>query len=77
IEFHNNWLGEETVIVNGQVVSKKSSIWGTNHYFAIPENGADVKYILTSKLTDGMQVALDLIRNGELVQENVPVPFGS
>ncbi len=22
-EFHNNWLGEETVIVDGQIVSKK------------------------------------------------------
>lgn len=77
IEFHNNWLGEETVIVNGQVVSKKSSVWGTNHYFTISENGADVRYILTTKVVDGLQVALDLSRNGELIQENVPVKFGS
>ena len=77
IEFHNNWLGEETVIVNGQVVSKKSSVWGANHYFSVSENGQNVNYILTTRISDSMQVVLDLSRNGELVQENVPVKFGS
>lgn len=77
IEFHNNWLGEETVIVNGQIVSKKSSVWGTNHYFTVVEDGRNARYVLTTKVNNGMQVALDLSRNGKLVQEDVPVPFGS
>jgi hypothetical protein len=76
IEFHNSWLGEETVIVNGQVVSKKSSVWGTNHYFTAMENGRNVRYILTTRVNEGLQVVLDLSRNGVLVQENVPVNFG-
>lgn len=77
IEFHNNWLGEETVIVNGQVVSKKSSVWGANHYFSVSEDGEAANYILTTKITEGLQVALDLSRNGKLIHENVPVKYGA
>ena len=77
IEFHNNWLGEETVSVNGQVVSKKSSVWGTNHYFTVHNKGKQDRYVLTTKVTDMMQVALDLIRNGEKLYEDVIVRYGS
>lgn len=77
IEFHNNWLGEETVIVNGQIVSKKSSIWGTHHHFTLVEDGEEARYILTTKVIHGFQVALDLRRNGRLLHENVPVAYGS
>lgn len=77
IEFHNNWLGEETVIINGQVVSKKSSITGAHHHFTLLENGKEVKYVLTSKVDAALQVFLDLRRNQELIQENVPVQFGT
>ena len=77
IEFHNNWLGEETVIVNGQVVSKKSSVLGINHHFNLIENGNQARYVLTTKITDLLQVAIDLRRNGELLQENVIVRYGT
>jgi hypothetical protein len=78
IEFHNKWTGEETVIVNGQVVSKESSIWGTQHYFTAVEQGHNNRYVLTTKV-DGMtmQVMVDLSKNGVLIHQNVPVPFGS
>ena len=76
IEFHNNWQGEETVIVHGQVVSKKSSVWGTNHYFTVMENGHTTRYILTTRVTEHLQVVLDLSRNGELIQEGVTVKLG-
>jgi len=77
IEFHNSWAGEETVYLNGQLVSKKSSFWGTSHYFEAFESGEKVRYILTSKVASGMEVQLDLVRNGELVQKNIPVNFGN
>ena len=77
IEFHNNWLGEETVIVNGQEVSKKSSIWGTNHHFTIIEDGEQVAYVLTTRINQQMGVEVDLIRNGVVVEQSVPVGFGS
>lgn len=77
IEFHNNWQGEETVIVNGRIVSKKSSVWGTNHYFSVVEDGREANYILTSKVNNQLQVVLDLSRNGVLIQDDVPVAYGS
>ncbi|MEM8909346.1 MAG: tetratricopeptide repeat protein [Bacteroidota bacterium] len=77
IEFHNNWLGEETVIVNGQIVSKKSSVWGTNHYFTVVEDGHAMRYILTTRVDDHMQIVMDLSQNGKLLQESIPVKYGS
>lgn len=77
IEFHNNWLGEETVIVHGQIVSKISSIWGADHQFIVTENGKTEKYVLTSRFTATMQVTIDLRKNGKLIYENLPVGFGT
>jgi hypothetical protein len=31
-EFFNDWKGIETVTVNGREVSKKGSMWGTEHF---------------------------------------------
>lgn len=81
IEFHNSSSGVETVVANGRVVSKKSSVWGTNHYFTIQEGGRafrpmQIRYVLTSKVDSGMQVYVDLRRNGRLIEKNVPVYKG-
>jgi tetratricopeptide (TPR) repeat protein len=77
IEFHNNWLGQETVIVNGQMVSKKSSILGTSHHFTIPEDGKTIRYIVTSRVDDNMHVLLDVSRNGQLIHNELRVHYGS
>ena len=50
IEFHNNWLGEETVIVNGQLVFKGKLHLGADHPFTVMEGGHPAKYILTTKI---------------------------
>ena len=76
IEFHNNWLGEETVIANGQIVSKKSSIMGTSHPFSVFEDGQTVKYILITKVTEMLQVQIDIVRNGEMIIKDEVVPVG-
>jgi lactoylglutathione lyase len=77
IEFHNSWTGEETVIINGQIISKKYSVMGTHHHFSLLENGEQVKYILTTKVNASMQVFLDLRRNGEVVHGDIPLPMGT
>lgn len=82
IEFHNSSSGVETVVANGRVVSKKSSVWGTNHYFTIQEGGRafrpmQIRYVLTSKVDSAMQVYVDLRRNGQLIEKNVPVYKGN
>lgn len=76
IEFHNNWLGEETVIVKGQIVSKKSSVWGIDHRFTVLEKGKKVKFVLTTKVDANMQVLLDLRRNDKLVINDLKVNYG-
>lgn len=76
IEFHNNWLGEETVIVKGQVLSKKSSILGIDHQFSVLEKGKKVKFVLTTKLSTNGEVLLDLHRNGKLVINDLRVAYG-
>ncbi len=76
IEFHSNWLGMETVIVNGQILSKKSSIMGTHHHFTLDEDGESVNYILSSKVGGDMNAYLDLRRAGKLIHENVHIPMG-
>ncbi len=75
IEFHSNWLGEEVVIVNGQVVSRKASFAGTDHSFNVVENGTVSRYILTSKLSMMGEALLDLRKNHKLIAQNIPVPF--
>lgn len=78
IELHNNWLGEETVIVGGQIVSKKSSVYGTDHHFTIKENGKSINFILTTKVMDSMMtVGVDLSRNSKLIHENVKLTYGT
>jgi tetratricopeptide (TPR) repeat protein len=77
IEFHNSWLGEETVIVNGKLVSKKSSIMGITHPFEVHEKGIDYMYELTSEMLNDGSVILHLRRNGKLIEGNVPLKYGS
>ena len=41
------------------------------------ENGQSATYVLTSKVNDHLQVLLDLKRNGKIVQEDIPVQWGT
>ena len=75
IEFHNSWLGEETVIANGKLVSRKSSILGTDHHFQVEEQGEIARYVLTTRVGDLVNVIIDLKRNGKYVETDVRVPF--
>lgn len=76
VEFHNNWVGVETIIINGQIVSKKSSVWGAHHRFTLIEDGKEAKYVLTTKVGADFAVLLDLHRNGKTVEENIAVEHG-
>ncbi len=77
IEFHNNWLGVETVIVNGQTVSKQTSFLGCHHHFNVLEDGHMARYVLTTKMDMNMQVLIDLKRNGKNVYEDEVIPYSS
>ena len=82
IEFHNNmWTGHKSIFVNGDLVSKKFSFFGTNHFFEVEEADEVAEYILTTGLRL-MGVTTSLSRNGVFIIEgggygtcaNLPVP---
>ena len=83
IEINNSWIGVQTVLVNGKVVSKKFSFLGTNHYFTIVEDGHEVEYILTTKVSSktqrlkSNQFLIDLRCEGRIIKENVLIEFGT
>ncbi len=83
IEIHNNWIGVQTVLVNGKVVSKKFSLSGNNHFFTLLEDGHDKKYILTTKSSSkkqrltSNQFLIDLRCDGKIIKENFLIDFGS
>lgn len=82
IEIHNNWVGKQTIIFNGQVVSKKFAFSGTDHYFTVFKDGKDVPYILTTKTSSKEQILrsdqmlIDLRCDGFLLEENLLIKFG-
>ena len=83
IEIHNNWIGVQTVLVNGEIVSKKFSISGNSHFFTIRKDGYDRKCILTTKLSSKQrliknnQVLIDLRCDGKIIKENFLINFGT
>jgi pilus assembly protein TadC len=42
IEVFNSFIGRETIVLNGKVVSEKNSITGATHHFKMIENDQDV-----------------------------------
>ena len=48
IEVFNSFIGRETIVLNGKVVSEKNSITGATHHFKMIENDQEVacKFIL-------------------------------
>ena len=65
IEFLNSILGKETVVVNGEKVSEKFSVTGTEHHFNIKSN----HFILKSnyELFKDRKIKIQLIKNDEIV----------
>lgn len=64
IRFDNcMWTGYESIYVNGELVSKKFSWWGMDHFFEVEEDGVWVDYVLTTGIGWG-GVTTDIKRNG-------------
>lgn len=84
IEIQNNWIGVQTILVNGKELSKSFSLSGSNHYFTIMEKGIEKSYILTTKtylkkkkqLLETYQLLVDLKCDGKLIKENVLIDSG-
>ena len=69
IEFRNDISGEETVMVDGAIVSQKRSLMGTDHIFSLNEDGRLNRYRLTTRM-NGLAAVIDLYKNGNVVLAN-------
>jgi hypothetical protein len=49
---------------------------GDRTFFAIQEDGKEVKYIVRSRVSAELQVLLDIFRNGIPVKESLIVNYG-
>ena len=81
IEVHINWLGVQSVVINGQIVSRKFSYAGTDHVFTLFEEGLDIPYVLTTKVSSkdfllrDDEILVDLRKDGELISGNLLIRF--
>ena len=70
IEFDNDmWTGHENIYVNGELVSRKFSWFGTDHIFEVEEDGVWVEYILTTGF-GWLGIIADITRNGVSIVES-------
>ena len=70
IVFDNSiWTGIERIYVNGELVSKKFSWFGTDHHFEVEENGELAKYTLTTGY-GWMGITNRLTRNGAMIVDS-------
>lgn len=69
IEFLNSVLGTESVLLNGELVSKKFSFSGIKHKIKLNSEN----FILKSKYEqfDKREIELKLIKNGETVEKQI------
>jgi hypothetical protein len=65
IEFLNSILGKETVVVNGEKVSEKFSITGTEHHFIIKSNHFIIKS--NYELFKDRKLKIELLKNNEII----------
>jgi len=70
IEFDNDmWTGHENIYVNGELVSRKFSWFGTDHIFDVEEDGVWVEYVLTTGFGwNGLTT--EITRNGVPILES-------
>jgi hypothetical protein len=73
IELHNSNFGKETVVVDGVVVSEKSSLIGTNHFFSINKEGVEYRYMLTTRIAGMFTVVADILKDGEFIITGAPL----
>ena len=66
IEFHNSLVGNEKILVDGKVVSKKFSIFGTKHKFELNQKEYQIK---SGQGNFGFGIKLELTENENLIDD--------
>jgi hypothetical protein len=63
----NSILGKETIKINNQIMSEKSSLWGSTHMFDYTDLGEKMHFevIIRFNLLNG--ILIDVSKNGEAI----------
>lgn len=69
IDIDNDIWGKETIRYNGEIVSEKSSIFGSVHSFEKEENGEIAKYEVRIGL-NLFRITFDIFRNNQAILLN-------
>jgi hypothetical protein len=67
IDIYNSWLGTETIFYNGTEVSKKNSIFGKQHHFAIQQQNQTINYMVNIGFRWPMRIGFDVFENGKAI----------
>jgi hypothetical protein len=67
IDIYNSWLGTETIYYNGEMVSKKNSIFGEQHHFAITTKNETKHYLVNIAYRWPMRIGFDVFENGKAI----------
>lgn len=78
ITYRLNWIGIETVLLNGKKISKKLSLGKRVHTFELLVDGTMQSFHLESKQSfSGSHVKVELFQNGELIATDYVTFFES
>lgn len=69
IQFTNDWMGNETIMVNGKQVSKKFSFFGTKHHFTLDNNNIIDNYSIVSDVSFKNNIVISLYKNNIKLEE--------
>ncbi len=70
IDIDNSVWGKETIKYNDEIVSEKSSVFGSVHNFEKSENGEIVKYEVRIGLNIFRGVTFNIFRNNQAILLN-------
>ena len=65
IDINNSWLGEERIYYDGELVSKKTSLFGSVHEFWVSENKEEIHYRINIEFKWPLRIGFDIFRNGK------------
>jgi hypothetical protein len=65
IDINNSLLGEETIYYNGELVSRNTSLFGSQHEFQVQEHNEHVVYKINIEIKWPLRIGFDIYRDGK------------
>ena len=65
IDITNSWLGDEKIYYDGDLVSRRTSVFGSTHEFWVRENNEQVRYLIHISFRWPFRIGFDIYREGK------------